>query len=76
MKTKLLITLFLAFSLLTACAEMNPHPMDMSKTVQSATSKADHEELAEHYDEAAKEMQFKVDEHKKLLDQYQSHSYL
>ncbi len=33
MKTKLLITLFLAFSLLTACAEKNPHPMDMSKAV-------------------------------------------
>ena len=76
MKTKLLITLFLAFGLLTACAEMNPHPMDMSKAVQSAASKADHEALAIHYEEAAKEMQLKVDEHKKLLDQYQSHSYL
>jgi hypothetical protein len=76
MKTKLLITLLLAFGLLAACAEKNPHPMDMSQAVQSAASKADHEALAEHYDEAANEMQLKVDEHKKLLDQYQSHSYL
>ena len=76
MKTKLLITLLFALGLLTACAEMNPHPMDMSKAVQNATSKSDHEELADHYEEAANEMQVKVDEHKKLLDQYQSKGYL
>lgn len=76
MKTKLLITLLLVLGLLSACAEMNPHPMDMSQAVQNATSKADHEALAKHYEEAAKEMQLKVDEHKKLLSQYQSKSYL
>ena len=76
MKTKLLISLFLAFGLLAACAEMPPHPMDMSQSVQNAESKADHEALAIHYEEAAKEMQLKVDEHKKLLSQYESKSYL
>jgi hypothetical protein len=76
MKTKLLITLFLALGLLAACAEMNPHPMDMAQAVQNAESKADHEALAQHYEEAAKEMQLKVDEHKKLLSQYESKSYL
>ncbi|SJM90987.1 hypothetical protein [Crenothrix polyspora] len=76
MKTKLLITLLLTAGLLTACAEMNPHPMDMSQAVQNAESKADHEALAKHYDEAADEMQLKVDEHKKLLSQYQSKAYL
>ena len=50
--------------------------MDMSQAVQNAASKADHEALAEHYEEAAKEMQDKADEHKKLLSQYQSKSYL
>jgi len=65
MKTKLLITLLLALGLLAACAEMNPHPMDMSQSVQNAESKADHEALAQHYEETAKEMQLKVDEHKK-----------
>lgn len=76
MKTNLLTALILTLGLLSACAETNPHPMDMSQAVQSATSKADHEALAKHYDEAADEMQLKVDEHKKLLGQYVSHSYL
>ena len=76
MKTKLLITLLLSLGLLYACSEMNPHPMDMSQAVQNAKTKADHEALAEHYEEAAKEMQLKVDEHKKLLGQYESKSYL
>jgi endonuclease III len=76
MKHTHLITLFLALGLLTACSEMNPHPMDMSQAVQSAETKADHEALAKHYDEAADEMQLKVDEHKKLLSQYESKAYL
>ncbi len=76
MKTNFLITLLLALGLLTACAEMNPHPMDMSQAVQSATTKADHEALAKHYEEAAAEMQLKVDEHKKLLSQYEAKGYL
>ncbi|MFZ2404920.1 MAG: hypothetical protein WAW41_07265 [Methylobacter sp.] len=76
MKTKLLMTAIFALGLLVACAEMNPHPMDMNLAVQNAKTKADHEALAEHYEEAAKDMQLKVDEHKKLLSQYQSSSYL
>ncbi len=76
MKTKLLITLLLAVGLLSACSEMNPHPMDMRLAVQNAVSKADHEALAQHYEKAAQEMQLKVDEHKKLLSQYQSTGYL
>ncbi|MGZ8097072.1 MAG: hypothetical protein ACXWUD_12605 [Methylosarcina sp.] len=75
MKTKLLITLFLILGFVVACAERKPHPMDMSQAVQNAQTKADHEALAEHYEEAAKEMQLKVDEHKKLLSQYESKSY-
>lgn len=76
MKTNAFITLILSLGLLTACAEMNSHPMDMSQAVQSAETKADQEVLAKHYDEAANEMQVKVDEHKKLLSQYQSKAYL
>lgn len=76
MKIKLLITLFLAIGLLAACAEMNPHSMDMNLAVQNAKTKADHEALAKHYEEAAKEMQVKADEHKKLLSQYEAKSYL
>ncbi|MCK9393994.1 MAG: hypothetical protein M0Q44_00145 [Methylobacter sp.] len=72
MKTNLLITLLLTVGLMSACAEINPHPMDMSQAVQNATTKADHEALAQHYEEAAKAMQLKVDEHKQLLRQYES----
>jgi hypothetical protein len=76
MKTKLLITLFLGLGLLTACAEMIPHPMNMDLAVRDAKTKEDHEELAEHYEEAAQDMREKAQEHAKLLSQYQSNSYL
>lgn len=39
----------------------------MSQALQNASTKADHEALAEHYEEAAAEMQIKVEEYKKLL---------
>ncbi|MGZ8907751.1 MAG: hypothetical protein ACXW1U_18765 [Methylobacter sp.] len=76
MKTKSLIIFLLALGLIAACAEMNPHPMDMSVAVRNAGSKADHEALAQHYEEVANEMQVKVDEHKRLLGEYESKSYL
>jgi cytochrome c556 len=76
MKIKSLIVFLLALGLIAACAEMNPHPMDMSAAVRNAGSKADHEALAQHYEEVAKEMQVKVDEHKRLLSEYESKSYL
>jgi hypothetical protein len=50
--------------------------MDIGLAVQKAESKVDHEALAKYYEEAAQEMQLKVNEHKKLLSQYQSKSYL
>jgi len=75
MKTNLMITMLLALGLLAACAEMDPHPMDMAQAVQSAETKADHEALAKHYEKAAEDMQLKADEHKKLLRHYESKSY-
>lgn len=50
--------------------------MDMSQALLNAETKADHEALAKHYDEAADEMQVEVGEHKKLLSQYESKAYL
>jgi hypothetical protein len=76
MKTKLLITLLLIFGLVSACAEFESHPMDMDLAVQNATTKADHEALAEHYEEAAEEMQAKAEQQKKMLSQYEAKSYL
>ncbi len=76
MKAKLLITLFLSLGLMTACAKMNSHPMDMDLAVKGAKTKADHEELAEHYEEAAQDTKEKANDYKKLLNQYESESYL
>jgi hypothetical protein len=46
--------------------------MDMTQAVQSAKTRGDHESLAKHYEDAAKEMQAKAAEHKKLLAQYEA----
>lgn len=59
---------------LTACAHMNPHPMDMTQAVQNATTKVDHENLAKHYEDTAKQMQAKALEHKKMLEKYQDNA--
>jgi len=55
-----------------------PHVLNLIRILwmHNAKTKADHEALAQHYEEAAREMQVKVEEHKKLLSQYQSKSYL
>ena len=37
-----------------------------------ATTRSDHDALAKHYEDAAKEMQAKAEEHKKMLAQYQA----
>ncbi len=73
---KALLTVSLAIGLLASCVQRNPHPMDMTAAVENAKSKADHEALAMHYQQAAKDAEAKLDEHKKLLDQYKAHSYL
>lgn len=73
---KALLTVSLPLGLLVSCAQPNPHPMDMTVAVQSAKSSADHEALAAHYEQAARDAEAKVEEHKKLLGQYQAKSYL
>ena len=71
MKTITSLILVAAFGLLASCT-INPHSMDMTRTVQSATTRSDHEALAKHYEDAAKEMRAKADEHKKMLAQYEA----
>ncbi len=58
--------------LLASCAHMHPHPMDMAQAIQNAKTPAEHEALAKHYEAAAKEMQLKLEEHKKMLAQYEA----
>ena len=57
--------------LLASCS-INPHPMDMTQAVQTAKSAREHEALAKHYEDAAKDMRAKADEHKKLLAYYEA----
>ena len=71
MKTLNYLATVALFALLVSCT-INPHPMDMTQAVQSAKTRSDHEALAKHYEDAAKEMQAKVDEHKKMLSDYQA----
>lgn len=71
--TALIVILGLS-GFLTACAPMNPHPMDMTGAIKKATTKADHEALVKHYEDAAKGLQQKADENKKMLDEYQTHA--
>ena len=59
------------FGFLVSCT-MNPHPMDMSQAIQNAQTRSDHENLAKHYEDAAKEMQINVEQHRKLLTQYEA----
>lgn len=77
MKTfsKVIAIVALTLGALSGC-QQNVHPMDMTAAVQSAKTHEDHEALAAHYEQAAKDAQVKVDEHKKLLAQYKQHSYL
>lgn len=71
MKFRRFLPPLIALALLTSCS-LNPHPMDMSQAVQGARTRADHDALARHYDEAAKQMQAKADEQKRLLAQYEA----
>jgi len=75
MKTIVSFALVAMLGLLASCS-INPHPMDMTQAVQSAKTRADHEALAQHYDDAAKEMQAKAAEHKKMVAQYEANKSL
>lgn len=73
---KIISTAFFAlFTLLAACT-INPHPMDMTQAVQNAKTRSDHEALAKHYEDAAKEMQETADDHKKMVAQYEANKTL
>ena len=76
MKVKPSLAVLTMTGLLVACGTRNPHPMDMTRAVQEADTRSEHEALAEHYEGEAKEMEAKEDEHKKLLAQYQAKGYL
>ena len=61
------------FGILTSCAHLEPHQMDMTQAIRNAKTPSDHNSLARHYEESARDMQAKVDEHKKMLAEYEAH---
>jgi hypothetical protein len=70
MEMKTLLAALVASSLLMSCADKSTHPMDMSATVQSAKTRADHEGLAKHYEDVAADMDSKAEEHRQILAQF------
>lgn len=74
MKTKIAFLIIFSLLGLSSCAQMNPHPMDMTKAIQNAKTPTDHNALAKHYEDTAKEMLSKAQEHKKMLEGYESNS--
>jgi hypothetical protein len=62
-------------SLLASCAHIEPHAMDMTSAIRNAKTPGDYEALAAHYEDAAKSMQAKADQQKRMLTEYQVHGY-
>lgn len=79
-KTKPFFAVLFAVSLLTACAQMSSHEAgrnaNIVKAEQDARTAGEHAALAKHFEEAAKEMQLKANEQKKLLKRYEEKHYL
>lgn len=75
MNTKIFWVVFTILSLLTSCAQLSPHPMDMTNSIREAKTSADHDALARHYEAAAEAARLKVKEHKKELEEYEKHPY-
>ena len=75
MSTKTFFSVFVILGLLVSCAQLNPHPMDMTAAIREAKTPADHNALARHYEAAAEAARLKVKEHKKELEEYETHPY-
>lgn len=71
MKKITYLAVLAVFALLASCT-ISPHPMDMTQAIQNARTRSDHEALAKHYEDRAKEMREKAEEHKKLLARYEA----
>lgn len=70
----------LSLSLVAACAQMSPHEAvqntNIRKAAQNARTRSDHDALTQYFEDAAREMQAKAKEQKKLLDHYEEKGYL
>lgn len=75
MNTEKFLAVFAIVVLLASCAQLNPHPMDTTSAIRRAQTEADHNALARHYEAAAEDMRLRVQEHKKELEEYETHPY-
>ncbi|SOD22821.1 hypothetical protein [Nitrosomonas ureae] len=73
MNTKTFATTLVILGLLIPCAQVNSQPVDIIQTVHDVKT-SDHMALAKYYEDQAREMQAKVQEHKKMLEKYQAES--
>jgi cobalamin biosynthesis protein CbiD len=64
------VSIFILASL-AACAQLEPHPADMTQTIQTAKTSAEHEALAKHYEDTAKRIQTKIQEQRTLSEKYE-----
>ena len=62
--------MFAVLALVGACTPVGKMPHDMTAVIQSATTKADHEALAKHYQDEAKALQAKAAEHQQMEQAY------
>lgn len=73
MKTITPIAAGITLALLSACATTEPpRPHRWARAVQTAETREAHEELAQHYEEVARQMQADADEEREMLAQYQA----
>ena len=75
MNWKTFLAMLAALGLLASCAHINPHPMDMTSAIRNAKTKADHEALAQHYEQVARRMQANAQVQKNQLTEYETHGY-
>lgn len=59
-----------ALLLMSACAPVGRMTHDMDTMIQSATTKADHEALAKHYEQEAKALQAKAADYRRMAETY------
>lgn len=76
MNAERLFIAIVTMGLLASCAPMTPYEAvqntNMRTATKSAKTRSDHNALAKHFEDAAREMQAKISEQKKLLEQYES----
>lgn len=69
---------FIAIAVISCATPLphTPHTKEIKALTQSAKTKADHEALAAHYEEDARMLEEKAEEHKKILSEYRAKPYL